>query len=59
MTYAQDKAFRCEQCGRVASEVHHVVPIQTDDGWTKRLDYDNLDLKPLKAILRHFNFIGI
>ena len=44
MTYSQDKAFRCEQCGRVASEVHHVVPIQTDDGWNRRLDYDNLEL---------------
>lgn len=44
MTYTQDKAFRCEQCGQVASEVHHVVPIQTDDGWNRRLDYDNLEL---------------
>ena len=44
MTYSQDKSFRCEQCGQVASEVHHVKAIQTDDGWNRRLDYDNLEL---------------
>lgn len=42
--YAQAKGFRCENCGQVASEVHHVKAIQTDDGWNRRLDYDNLEL---------------
>lgn len=42
--YAQAKGFRCESCGQVASEVHHVKAIQTDDGWNRRLDYDNLEL---------------
>ena len=25
----------------MATEVHHIKPIQTDEGWERRLDYDN------------------
>ena len=42
--YTQDKGYRCELCGRVATEVHHKKPIQTEQGWILRLDYDNLEL---------------
>lgn len=42
--YAQDKGFRCEVCGAIATEVHHKEFIQTPGGWDKRLDYDNLEL---------------
>ena len=42
--YVQDKGFRCEVCGAIATEVHHKKPIQTEDGWMHRLDYDNLEL---------------
>lgn len=42
--YTQDHSYRCEQCGAIATEVHHVVPISTDSGWTKRLDYNGLEL---------------
>lgn len=40
--YMQDKKYRCEECGKIASEVHHIKAIQTDEGWTQRLDYNNL-----------------
>lgn len=40
--YMQDKQYQCEGCGGIATEVHHVDPIQTDTGWLRRLDYDNL-----------------
>lgn len=42
--YTQDKGYRCELCGQVGTEVHHVQPIQTPEGWERRLDYDNLEL---------------
>lgn len=40
--YMQDKLYRCERCKGIATEVHHVEPIQTDKGWVRRLDYTNL-----------------
>lgn len=42
--YMQDKGYRCEVCGKIATEVHHKKAIQTDEGWDKRLDYNNLEL---------------
>jgi 5-methylcytosine-specific restriction endonuclease McrA len=42
--YQQDKGYRCEVCGVIANEVHHVKPIQTPEGWERRLDYSNLKL---------------
>lgn len=40
--YRQDKQYKCEICGKYATEVHHKTPIQTDDGWERRLDYNEL-----------------
>lgn len=40
--YMSDKGYRCEECGAIASEVHHIIPIQTSEGWERRLDYHNL-----------------
>lgn len=40
--FMQDKKYKCEECNKIASEVHHIIPIQTDEGWDKRLDYNNL-----------------
>lgn len=44
--YMQAKGYQCEfkgkRCQRMATEVHHVEPIQKDSGWIRRLDYDNL-----------------
>ena len=42
--YIQDKAYRCEgkDCTRVATEVHHIKPIQTEQGWLLRLEWTNL-----------------
>lgn len=37
----QDDGYRCVKCGAIASEVDHIIPIQTPEGWDKRLDYDN------------------
>lgn len=42
--YMQRVGYRCEQCGKIGSEVHHKKPIQTDEGWERRLDMDNLEL---------------
>lgn len=38
----QDAGYRCEDCGAIAVEVHHVDPIQTESGWERRLDWSNL-----------------
>lgn len=32
--------YKCEICGRLAVEVHHINPISTN--WDKRFDIDNL-----------------
>lgn len=37
----QDDGYRCVMCGGIASEVDHIIPIQTPEGWERRLDYDN------------------
>ena len=29
--------------GGMACEVHHIIPIQTPEGWDKRLDWENLE----------------
>lgn len=39
----QDEQYRCERCKKLAVEVHHKKPIQTDEGWELRLDYYNLE----------------
>lgn len=43
--YMQDKQYKCEtkDCKHLATEVHHKQPIQTSEGWGRRLDYDNLE----------------
>lgn len=45
--FLQDKKYKCEAglegCQRLAVEVHHKDPIQTDAGWERRLDWDNLE----------------
>ena len=42
--YMIDVGYRCEGvgCKRIATEVHHIQPIQTPEGWDRRLDYTNL-----------------
>lgn len=46
-TYLQAAGYKCqanlEGCTRLACEVHHKDPIQTDSGWGTRLDWDNLE----------------
>lgn len=43
----QDAGYKCEArlpgCTHIAVEVHHKVAIQTDDGWDRRLEWDNLE----------------
>ncbi len=41
-----DKHSLCELCNKdtytLAEEVHHIKPIQTPEGWERRLDWHNL-----------------
>ena len=37
----QDDGYKCVKCKKIASEVDHIKPIQTPEGWELRLDYDN------------------
>ena len=43
----QQASYKCEAklpgCTHLAVEVHHIKPIQTDEGWDLRLDWDNLE----------------
>lgn len=46
--YLQAKRYKCEahltdECKGLAVEVHHKMPIQTPEGWEKRLDWDNFE----------------
>ena len=34
--------YKCEDCGKIAVEVHHIDPIQTESGWQRRLEWSNL-----------------
>ncbi|MBQ6220382.1 MAG: HNH endonuclease [Methanosphaera sp.] len=47
------KHLFCEECEKekimdgkyscqISEEVHHIVPIQTEEGWKRRLDISNL-----------------
>lgn len=38
----QDSKYKCERCNKLATEVHHIKPIQIEEGWEHRLDYNNL-----------------
>ena len=33
--------YKCVKCGKIASEVDHIIPIQTPKGWDLRLDFNN------------------
>ena len=39
--------YKCEAqlpgCTGLATDVHHIKPIQTPEGWNLRLDWDNLE----------------
>jgi len=37
----QADGYRCVKCGKIASEVDHIKPIQTPEGWELRLDWGN------------------
>ena len=43
----QTASYRCEaklpKCTGIACEVHHKQPIQTQEGWDRRFDWDNLE----------------
>ena len=35
--------YKCENCHKTATEVHHIDPIQTSSGWELRLEWSNLE----------------
>lgn len=37
----QDDNYKCAWCGRLATEVDHIIEIKSPEGWERRLDYDN------------------
>lgn len=37
----QDDGYRCVMCGAIATEVDHIIEIQSPEGWERRLYYDN------------------
>lgn len=37
----QDDDYICAKCRGIATEVDHIVAIQTPEGWERRLDYTN------------------
>ena len=39
-TVLQRDEYKCQECGKIASEVHHVIPVK--DEWLKRFDINNL-----------------
>lgn len=38
----QDDGYKCLECGEFATEVDHIIPIQTPEGWDLRFDWSNL-----------------
>jgi len=38
----QQSGYKCECCGEIAEDVHHIIPIDTPEGWARRLDITNL-----------------
>lgn len=51
--YLSDHDYKCEECVKIklfkknyrvaiAEEVHHIEFLSTDEGWKRRLDYNNL-----------------
>lgn len=42
----QQCGYKCEArldgCGKIASEVHHIKPLKTPEGWEQRLEWSNL-----------------
>lgn len=43
-SYSKSKAYICERCGSVASEVHHIIPLSPDNINDPEItmNYDNL-----------------
>lgn len=38
----QGDGYKCVKCGKIATEVDHIKPIQTAEGWALRYDWNNL-----------------
>ena len=37
----QHDGYKCVMCNKIASEVDHIKPIQTPEGWELRLEFNN------------------
>lgn len=47
LSYMQSVGYKCggkydNECRLIATQVHHIVPIQTPEGWERRFDTTNL-----------------
>ena len=38
----QADGYKCVKCGKIATEVDHIIPIQTPEGWELRFEWGNL-----------------
>ena len=38
----QSDGYKCAKCGKIATEVDHIIPVQTPEGWELRFEWDNL-----------------
>lgn len=38
----QADGYKCAKCGKIATEVDHIIPIQTPEGWALRYEWSNL-----------------
>lgn len=47
--YMVEAGHKCEECGSIGTDVHHIAPIQTPEGWKLRFAWENLELLCVKC----------
>lgn len=45
----EERGYKCEDCGAIAVDVHHVKHLDTSEGWERRLDVDNCKILCIKC----------
>ena len=54
----QDSKYKCKKCEKLAVETHHIIPIQTEEGWKLRLAYNNCQALCIKCHNKAHNRFG-